>query len=31
VAKFLTKHKEFADITDAVTPDVLQWLDTELG
>ncbi|MFJ3307520.1 GNAT family N-acetyltransferase [Streptomyces sp. NPDC086549] len=31
VTKFLTKHQEFADITDAVTPDVLKWLDTELG
>ncbi|MGW2763274.1 GNAT family N-acetyltransferase [Streptomyces sp. NPDC001275] len=31
VAKFLKKHEEFADITDPVTPDVLQWLDTQLG
>ncbi|MPY47890.1 GNAT family N-acetyltransferase [Streptomyces acidicola] len=31
VAKFLKKHDEFADITDPVTPDVLQWLETELG
>ncbi|MEU9476007.1 GNAT family N-acetyltransferase [Streptomyces sp. NPDC048191] len=31
VAKFLNKHEEFADITDPVTPDVLRWLDTELG
>ena len=31
VAKFLQKHQEFADITDPVTPDVLHWLDTELG
>ncbi|MGW5665858.1 GNAT family N-acetyltransferase [Streptomyces sp. NPDC003758] len=31
VAKFLKKHEEFADITDTVTPDVLRWLDTELG
>ncbi|MFJ7068038.1 GNAT family N-acetyltransferase [Streptomyces sp. NPDC101115] len=31
VAKFLKKHEEFADITDAVTPEVLQWLDGELG
>ncbi|MFF3905832.1 GNAT family N-acetyltransferase [Streptomyces sp. NPDC001848] len=31
VAKFLKKHEEFADITDPVTPDVLRWLDTELG
>ncbi|MFF7188731.1 GNAT family N-acetyltransferase [Streptomyces sp. NPDC008222] len=31
VAKFLKKHEEFADITDPVTPEVLAWLDTELG
>ncbi|MEV0637808.1 GNAT family N-acetyltransferase [Streptomyces sp. NPDC050619] len=31
VAKFLKKHDEFADITDLVTPDVLRWLETELG
>ncbi|AOR36497.1 GNAT family N-acetyltransferase [Streptomyces fodineus] len=31
VAKFLEKHEEFADITDPVTPDVLQWLEDELG
>lgn len=31
VAKFLKKHAEFADITDPVTPDVLRWLQTELG
>ncbi|QTE02895.1 GNAT family N-acetyltransferase [Streptomyces cyanogenus] len=31
VAKFLKRHEEFADLVDAVTPDVLQWLDTELG
>ncbi|MFB6960548.1 GNAT family N-acetyltransferase [Streptomyces sp. NPDC056309] len=31
VAKFLKRHDEFADITDPVTPDVLQWLDTQLG
>ncbi|MEV5876298.1 GNAT family N-acetyltransferase [Streptomyces sp. NPDC052101] len=31
VAKFLKKHEEFADITDVVTPDVLKWLDTEVG
>ncbi|MGV4981147.1 GNAT family N-acetyltransferase [Streptomyces sp. NRAIS4] len=31
VAKFLKKHEEFADITDPVTPDVLQWLENELG
>jgi uncharacterized protein len=31
VAKFLKKHEEFADVTDPATPDVLRWLDTELG
>ncbi|MFF4760266.1 GNAT family N-acetyltransferase [Streptomyces sp. NPDC001292] len=31
VAKFLKRHEEFADITDPVTPDVLRWLDTQLG
>ncbi|MFD7441648.1 GNAT family N-acetyltransferase [Streptomyces sp. NPDC059909] len=31
VAKYLEKHDEFADITDPVTPDVLRWLETELG
>jgi redox-sensitive bicupin YhaK (pirin superfamily)/predicted GNAT family acetyltransferase len=31
VAKFLQKHDEFADITDAVTPEIRQWLHTELG
>ncbi|RSS32702.1 GNAT family N-acetyltransferase [Streptomyces sp. WAC08241] len=31
VAKFLKKHEEFADITDPVTPEVLQWLDAQLG
>ncbi|MEK0099619.1 GNAT family N-acetyltransferase [Streptomyces sp. NPDC056121] len=31
VAKFLTKHQEFADITDPVTPEVLTWLDSRLG
>ncbi|MGW0881856.1 GNAT family N-acetyltransferase [Streptomyces sp. NPDC002671] len=31
VAKFLKKHAEFADITDPVTPEILQWLDTQLG
>ncbi|ROQ35621.1 hypothetical protein EDD98_4690 [Streptomyces sp. PanSC19] len=30
VAKFLKKHDEFADITDPVTPEVLQWLDGQL-
>src|SRR5687767_40679 len=31
VAKFLTRHAEFDDITDPVTPDVLRWLEAELG
>ncbi|MFB7513159.1 GNAT family N-acetyltransferase [Streptomyces sp. NPDC056144] len=31
VAKFLTKHQEFADITDPVTPEVLTWLDAQLA
>ncbi|MFB7080765.1 GNAT family N-acetyltransferase [Streptomyces sp. NPDC056308] len=31
VAKFLKKHREFADITDPVTPEVLTWLDARLG
>ncbi|MFE4453372.1 GNAT family N-acetyltransferase [Streptomyces sp. NPDC056796] len=31
VAKFLKKHEEFADITDPVTPEILQWLETTLA
>ncbi|MFE6148533.1 GNAT family N-acetyltransferase [Streptomyces sp. NPDC057889] len=31
VAKFLTRHQEFANITDPVTPEVLTWLDAQLG
>ncbi|MEU9343537.1 GNAT family N-acetyltransferase [Streptomyces sp. NPDC048278] len=31
VAKFLKRHTEFADITDPVTPDVLRWLEAQLG
>ncbi|MFB7212927.1 GNAT family N-acetyltransferase [Streptomyces sp. NPDC056255] len=31
VAKFLKKHEEFADITDPVTPEILTWLDGQLG
>ncbi|MEU7646526.1 GNAT family N-acetyltransferase [Streptomyces huasconensis] len=31
VAKFLTKHAEFDDITDPVTPEVLTWLEGELS
>ncbi|MEU1528754.1 GNAT family N-acetyltransferase [Streptomyces fagopyri] len=30
VAKFLKKHDEFTDITDPVTPEIRQWLDTVL-
>jgi predicted GNAT family acetyltransferase len=30
VAKFLKKHEEFADITDPVTPEVMEWLDGQL-
>ncbi|MFF2009551.1 GNAT family N-acetyltransferase [Streptomyces sp. NPDC058195] len=26
VAKYLQKHDEFADITDPVTPEILEWL-----
>jgi uncharacterized protein len=28
VAAFIKKHSEFADITDPVTPAVLQWVET---
>ncbi|MEV8229122.1 GNAT family N-acetyltransferase [Streptomyces sp. NPDC079167] len=31
VAKFLKKHEEFSDITDPVTPEILQWLETALA
>ncbi|GAA2807801.1 GNAT family N-acetyltransferase [Kitasatospora sp. CM 4170] len=31
VAKFLTKHDDFTDITDPVTPEVRHWLKAELG
>ncbi|GAA0460818.1 GNAT family N-acetyltransferase [Streptomyces olivaceiscleroticus] len=31
VAKFLTRHEEFADLADPVTPDVLQWLEAALA
>lgn len=31
VAKWLGEHDEFSDITDPVTPGVLQWLEEELG
>jgi uncharacterized protein len=28
VYAFIKKHPEFSDITDKVTPDILQWVDT---
>jgi predicted GNAT family acetyltransferase len=28
VAAFITKHPEFGDITDPVTPSILQWVGT---
>ncbi|GAA3184851.1 bifunctional pirin family protein/GNAT family N-acetyltransferase [Streptomyces ramulosus] len=28
VAKFLTRHEDFADLADPVTPDILRWLET---
>lgn len=31
VAAFLTRHREFADLTDPVTPDVRNWLRRHLG
>ncbi|MFF9127245.1 GNAT family N-acetyltransferase [Streptomyces sp. NPDC014889] len=31
VAKFLKRHEEFADITDPVTPEIMHWLDLQLG
>ncbi|MFJ3362206.1 GNAT family N-acetyltransferase [Streptomyces anthocyanicus] len=31
VAKFLKRHDVFADITDPVTPEVLRWLEAQLG
>ncbi|MET9949942.1 GNAT family N-acetyltransferase [Streptomyces sp. NPDC006339] len=31
VAGFLTKHEEFADLADPVTPEALRWLDGALG
>ncbi|MFJ8229020.1 GNAT family N-acetyltransferase [Streptomyces sp. NPDC094448] len=31
VAKFLTKHREFADITDPATPEIRTWLQSRLG
>ncbi|MCB5167496.1 N-acetyltransferase [Streptomyces bambusae] len=31
VAGFLTRHQEFADITDPVTEEITTWLDARLG
>ncbi|MFI1379969.1 GNAT family N-acetyltransferase [Embleya sp. NPDC020886] len=31
VKQFLGKHREFADIADPVTPEILQWLDGAAG
>ncbi|NEY31859.1 N-acetyltransferase [Streptomyces sp. PRKS01-65] len=31
VRGFLEKHQDFADITDPVTPDVVRWIEAELG
>jgi predicted GNAT family acetyltransferase len=31
VAKYLTRHDEYADSTDPVLPDVLTWLDAVLA
>ncbi|MFC3492134.1 GNAT family N-acetyltransferase [Glycomyces rhizosphaerae] len=31
VARFIKKHPEFADAVDQPTPQVLHWLDAELG
>jgi predicted GNAT family acetyltransferase len=31
VARFLKRHEEFAGSADPVTPDILQWLERELG
>jgi predicted GNAT family acetyltransferase len=31
VAAFLKRHDEFADITDAVTPEIGRWLESELS
>ncbi|MFF9025974.1 GNAT family N-acetyltransferase [Streptomyces eurythermus] len=30
VAAYLSKHDDYDDLTDPVTPEVLEWLDTEL-
>ena len=31
VATFLKRHDEFTDIADPVTPEIRQWLESELG
>ncbi|WP_338702562.1 GNAT family N-acetyltransferase [Streptomyces sp. Q6] len=31
VDKFLKTHDEFADITDPVTPEIVEWLEAELA
>ncbi|HEU5429062.1 MAG TPA: GNAT family N-acetyltransferase [Actinocrinis sp.] len=31
VAAFLKRHEEFADVTDAVTPEIGKWLESELS
>ncbi|WP_205328325.1 GNAT family N-acetyltransferase [Glycomyces sp. YM15] len=31
VARFIKKHPEFDDIADPATPELLQWLEIELG
>lgn len=31
IARFIKKHPEFADAVDQPTPQVLHWLDAELG
>jgi len=31
VAKFVQRHEEFADVTDPVTPETVNWLESKLG
>lgn len=31
VARFLKRHEEFDDVIDPVTPEILQWLEGQLG
>lgn len=31
VTRFVKRHSEFADLVDPVTPDLLRWLESELG